>query len=721
MQLIQSQSGPCDIKPNTLFTGVLLDPNTDDVTGGAELEDNMTYLRLSDQGAVESMWKYDLETALWYEISSEALWVDVTVDPTALDNDPGLRFEYNTENKTKWLIDTAGRAELIETPVFAPGSLLAANACAGQAILVPTGNPDDIITVGTGGDHATLAAALAAAQPNSIVRLVSNLTETATAVIDKAGLVLDLAGYTLTNATATTLARITADGGTIKGGTLSHTKATNTSIETVVDVNVPGGTGYVVDNIINVQEFGVVVRGGAMVEGNQFNYVGASLTNSHRFIALYSVTSETRVHDNTFTCSPKQGTTRYSNFVFMGTTAGSTWTAPLYVTDNMQLGGDLRQFVFDESLVPTAGAELVVTGNSFNDFNGGIGLISTAIYNGLDKIVIADNAQGGDAAGNFKGVFFVDGSGALNSLDKLTYDGNTTAAGPLRADYYSLATNTDNIITAKVGITTPADQELGGADLYKALEETGDLLQELKAKQTYIVTSEGESLQGTGTEDDPFVVPAGGGGTTPTDPPEFAKNVYVNTPNPNTATIFDLANPPVTNDNSLKQDSQNIYFGNDGSVWTWNGTAYTTYVFPATVPVGFNAMLPANFTVVNNVVTKFTGYITLNNTAGAAWNPTTGEFTAPRAGWYNVTATMRFGSGTWAVMNPSYFAVKNTTATEDVWWAPFTGTQNTPTQTVTANVYLSAGQKIWLADWQLSGSNKTIPLYGNTFTVVEMR
>ncbi len=61
------------------------------------------------------------------------------------------------------------------------------------------------------------------------------------------------------------------------------------------------------------------------------------------------------------------------------------------------------------------------------------------------------------------------------------------------------------------------------------------------------------------------------------------QNVYIDTTDPATATIFDIENPPVTNDDSLKENSQNTYYGTDGSVWTWNGTAYITKTYNFTV------------------------------------------------------------------------------------------------------------------------------------------
>jgi len=57
------------------------------------------------------------------------------------------------------------------------------------------------------------------------------------------------------------------------------------------------------------------------------------------------------------------------------------------------------------------------------------------------------------------------------------------------------------------------------------------------------------------------------------------QNVYIDTEDPATATIFDTENPPVTNDQLLAEDSQNTFYGTDGSVWTWNGTDYITKVY----------------------------------------------------------------------------------------------------------------------------------------------
>jgi len=53
-------------------------------------------------------------------------------------------------------------------------------------------------------------------------------------------------------------------------------------------------------------------------------------------------------------------------------------------------------------------------------------------------------------------------------------------------------------------------------------------------------------------------------------PSDYSNIVYVNSVSPSTATIFDINNPPVANNNLLKNDVANLYIGNDGSTWTYN-------------------------------------------------------------------------------------------------------------------------------------------------------
>jgi hypothetical protein len=62
---------------------------------------------------------------------------------------------------------------------------------------------------------------------------------------------------------------------------------------------------------------------------------------------------------------------------------------------------------------------------------------------------------------------------------------------------------------------------------------------------------------------------------------DYATIVYFNSTTPSTATIFDLANPPVTNNNALKNLDTAIYVGTNGSTWNSNGTIYSTYIAPS--------------------------------------------------------------------------------------------------------------------------------------------
>jgi len=66
-------------------------------------------------------------------------------------------------------------------------------------------------------------------------------------------------------------------------------------------------------------------------------------------------------------------------------------------------------------------------------------------------------------------------------------------------------------------------------------------------------------------------------------PKSYSQIVYVNSTNPNTATIFDTANPPITNNNGLKVDTDNLYIGTDASTWVYDGIVfnYVTKSLPA--------------------------------------------------------------------------------------------------------------------------------------------
>ena len=69
---------------------------------------------------------------------------------------------------------------------------------------------------------------------------------------------------------------------------------------------------------------------------------------------------------------------------------------------------------------------------------------------------------------------------------------------------------------------------------------------------------------------------------------DFAQVVYTNANDPNAATIFSLTTPPVTNSPALAQGSANLYIADDGTGWTWSGTAYEPGALNGETPLIIN-------------------------------------------------------------------------------------------------------------------------------------
>jgi hypothetical protein len=381
-----------------------------------------------------------------------------------------------TLNSNGWVDNSGGSSQ----ELFAIGSILSANACVGSVVNIPNGNQNDIKTVGTGGDFADLQTALADASVvnDTILKVISNLTTSTTINVNKA-VVIDGNGFELVSDTANpvTMLNVTA-GATIKDfSKISHLKTTNTSVETVISINSPTAPVYVYNNTIELQEFGIVTRGSFFIGRNTFKYVGASLTNSHRFIMLYGNSGESRIYENDFECSVMPATTRYSNFIYATSTTGTVYEGKLFINNNTQTAGNLRQFYLHDSGVPN-NMELYVANNTFNDFNGGIGIFGIDVYNGYKKIGIYNNTQGADSAGNYKGLLFVDGTGAINESVVLEWGDNILANTALRTDYISYLEDGSSEVAIKNTITFIAKKVK--VSLKNALSDFGFLVQELK-------------------------------------------------------------------------------------------------------------------------------------------------------------------------------------------------------------------------------------------------
>lgn len=382
----------------------------------------------------------------------------------------------------------------------ASGAILAANACVGTLIEIPNGNITDEKTVGSGGDFTDLQTAIAdsTTTENTILKVISNLTTSTTINVNKK-VIINGNGFKLeSTTTAPTLIINITEGATIKNfSKISHLKTTNTSVETVISINSPDPV-YIYNNVIELQEFGIVTRGSYFIGKNTFKYVGASATNSHRFIMLNGNSGKSRIYQNEYQCSLKQGTTRYSNFIYATQTTGSVFEGKLFINNNIQTSGDLRQFYLHDSGIPTD-MELYVANNTFNDFNGGVGIFGVAVYNGYKKIGIYSNIQGADSAGNYKGLFYIDGTGAINENVILEYGDNVQGTTALRTDYLSYGKDDSTEIAIKNTITFFDKKEKVTVEV--SLEELGKLIQDLKGRKTFL-----SGVSGTGTEEDPYII-----------------------------------------------------------------------------------------------------------------------------------------------------------------------------------------------------------------------
>lgn len=236
-------------------------------------------------------------------------------------------------------------------------------------------------------------------------------------------------------------------------------KTTNTSVESAITVQAPGATGIRLSGTtsITTMEFGLIVRAAEFtIEDCDFRYQG-SAGNNHRFIMVYGNAGNSRIVDNVFTPSSDAPTAR-TVFCLLTAGGGDTYSGSLVVSGNTQSGGNLRQFLTQESFAGAAGSfGLYVTDNTYNDLNGGVSLYSGApnLLNLFSSIVLARNTVS-NAHG--RGLLVVDGTGPGPWAAGTTtwyIDGNQLANPAITAPGWANACTIPGIVGYNTSIYAP--------------------------------------------------------------------------------------------------------------------------------------------------------------------------------------------------------------------------------------------------------------------------
>jgi len=200
-------------------------------------------------------------------------------------------------------------------------------------------------------------------------------------------------------------------------------------------------------------------------------------------------------------------------------------------------------------------------------------------------------------------------------------------------------------LTDLTELTTPADGDflyiVDVSDTTESAQGTSKKIRKsnitpvISGKEDVINKQNSLAIDGTGTKYP--TVDAVNAGL----PVNYSKIVYVNATSPITATIFDTENPPVTNDNALKNDVANLYIGTDASTWVYNSSTYVTKSVTAT---SSNFYLAGTTTDAGNTKTGHisrTGNIT-----------TTGKLGVLGSSYFATDTDAKFYIGT-SILNPS--------------------------------------------------------------------
>lgn len=366
-------------------------------------------------------------------------------------------------------------------------------------------------TVGSGGDFATLEAALAdSGVVNGSTIQVLNGTYSVASTINvsksvkiygesKAGVIFETAGA---SGDPVSMFNVSVDDVLMKDMTIKHKKTSNTSVETAVVVSGPGFpqtrvAGFIMDNCrIEHVEFALTIRGSAWkIANTQFAYAGPT-NSTRRHVGIYGVSGDCFAYNCQSEDNGASGNTRWFAVTSTtGTNPNETLVGSLVLEGNVQTVGALQQFYSQDAWQGTAGSySLYAVGNTTNETSAFLSLYGTVanFADILAKVQVSGNTlsnlHGGTPAGG-KGLIGFDGAGGVaarssalpvnslsNSLGNLVFRTDyvecTGSSGAIAGRH---ATNLANVTVTLSGTldslpSMPTTPSAGGGTTYEYTE-----------------------------------------------------------------------------------------------------------------------------------------------------------------------------------------------------------------------------------------------------------
>lgn len=345
-------------------------------------------------------------------------------------------------------------------------------------------------TVGSGGDFATLDAALASpsvVNGNYIKVLPGTYTISSLLTVNKEVIIGGTPGVkgdvvlqsTADTAAPATLMQVSANNVVLKDLTIKHRKTNNTSVETALLLTRNSGgvnvrvDGFIMDSVrIEHVEFGFVARGNDFKVANcEIAYVGPN-NSTRRHVGLYGTGGTCFFTNNAFEDSTAGAITGNTNIFYLTSTTGlvaserfngtlvvdgNTWVSStsklpnqFFNQDNCASDGTFN-LMFKNNVMNEKNAFVVLYGSTAN-FGNSFGDI-TFYNNTLSNIHTNPNTGG-------KGMLTIDGAGSnvsWRSSNLVAHiDGNALTNSTFRATSTGVLQSPANVTGPEIGRTTAA-------------------------------------------------------------------------------------------------------------------------------------------------------------------------------------------------------------------------------------------------------------------------